>query len=328
MTNESTHSQPVEATNTADTPTSCSACGATDFEPNPIVGSDLMLAGKDKYSVFRCTKCGSGTTSPFVAEQDLGALYEGVYAPFDDFSVRRGLGSALKSVQKLVDWHFHHYTVASAVRQQQGSLLEVGCGTGRFGGAFVKRGWRVFGVEPSPIAAEHARHRGMTIHEGTLSTFEVPGEKFDVVMFRHSLEHVVFPREDLARVAAMLKPGGKLLIEVPNFGCWQVKTFGKYWFNLSLPLHRTHFTADGLRAATRSAGFEEVELKFKTGALCIPVSLEYRATGRWLHSTQWSNIALVLGSFVLLPLTMTLDRIRGGGDNMHYVARLENTSQI
>lgn len=279
-----------------------------------------MMGQPGEFAVFSCSACGSGTTAPFVAEEDLGSLYEGVYAPFEEYRLPRGLGWLLRLIRKVVDAHFRRFSIAAELQGEPGRLLEVGCGTGRFGQIFLDRGWTVVGVEPSPIAAEHARSRGIEIHEGTLSSFPASTEKFDAVLFRHSLEHVVFPRDELRRAATMLKPGGKLLVEVPNFGCWQVKKLKENWFNMSLPMHRTHFTDNGLRAATEAAGLEVSKLWFTTGSLSIPASLEHKFFGRWLHHSQISTLAITLLALVLLPITKPLDKLRGGGDNMRLVA--------
>lgn len=305
---------------TFQSPTTCSACGADDFLEDPIVGKDFMMGQPGEFAVFTCAACGSGTTSPFVAEEDLGSLYEGVYAPFEEYRLPRGLGWLLTLMRKIVDAYFRRFSIAAELRNQKGRLLEIGCGTGRFGQVLLDRGWSVVGVEPSPVAADHARSRGIEVHQGTMSTLPEPDQLFDAVLFRHSLEHVVFPREELRRAAALLKPGGKLLVEVPNFGCWQVKKFKENWFNISLPMHRTHFTADGLRSATEAAGLDVSKLWFTTGSLSIPASLEHKIFGRWLHRGQLSTLAITLLALLLLPITKPLDLIRGGGDNMRLVA--------
>lgn len=278
------------------------------------------MGNPGEFSVFRCSDCGSGTTSPFIAEEDLGSLYEGVYAPFAEYNLPRGLGWLLKLARKGFDAFSNRFSIAAELSGEPGQLLEVGCGMGRFGETFIDRGWSVTGVEPSPIAAEHASQRGLKMHVGTLKTFPKPDQKFDAVLFRHSLEHVVFPREELKEIGELLKPGGKLLVEVPNFGCWQVDSFKGDWFNLSVPMHRTHFTQAGLRAAAEDAGFTVKKLKAKTGALTIPASLEHRIVGRWLHRGQFSTLLLSIGSFVLLPITKTIDALRGGGDILILVA--------
>ena len=56
---------------------------------------------------------------------------------------------------------------------------------------------------------------------------------------------------------SLLKPGGFLCIEVPNFnGIWRV-IFGRYWLPLLMPQHLFHFTPDSLQRVAEKAGFEK-----------------------------------------------------------------------
>ena len=42
-----------------------------------------------------------------------------------------------------------------------------------------------------------------------------------------------------------LRPGGLVLITVPNFAWWQRRRFGNRWYHLDLPRHRVHLTPKG-----------------------------------------------------------------------------------
>jgi dihydrofolate synthase/folylpolyglutamate synthase len=50
------------------------------------------------------------------------------------------------------------------------------------------------------------------------------------------------------RARALVRPGGLVLVSVPNFGSWQRRRFGSRWYHLDLPRHRTHFSPAGLKA--------------------------------------------------------------------------------
>ena len=137
-----------------------------------------------------------------------------------------------------------------------GHAVDVGCGRGDLAGLLVDRGWRVTGVEPSASACRAARRRGVDARQGTLHDVELDSGAYDAAIFRHSLEHSADLAGDLATVVRALKPGGLVLITVPNFECWQRRRFGNRWYHLDLPRHRVHLTTPGLRAALNRAGAE------------------------------------------------------------------------
>src|SRR5207248_5561829 len=163
-----------------------------------------------------------------------------------------------------------------------GTLLDVGCGRGDLGAAFIRRGWRVSGVEPSPEACAVARRQGVDAREGTLDSVEFPDGSFDAVVMRHSLEHVPDPIADLGRVFRFVRPEGLLVISVPNFDSWERRRFGSAWFHLDLPRHRTHFTPQSLRLALTKTGFEVHPLETAGGAGALLGTMEYRLGARAL----------------------------------------------
>jgi SAM-dependent methyltransferase len=207
---------------------------------------------------------------------------------------------------------------AALDRLPAGRLLDVGAGSGDLGLALEPLGWRVVGLEPSADGCRRGRSRGLEMVEGTLQTIDVGelGSGFDAVVFQHSLEHVVDPGQDLARARLLLRDGGLLIVSLPNFGCWQRRTFGSAWFHLDLPRHRTHFTAKGLERLLRDTGFSDCELSTSTTTDGLPMSLQYRAFG---HRRFRSGVALYLGALVslpLLPASLAVSALRGGGDEL------------
>jgi SAM-dependent methyltransferase len=200
-------------------------------------------------------------------------------------------------------------------------LLDVGCGRGDLGAALVRRGWRVVGVDPSAEACAFARQRGVDATAGTLQSLRYEDESFDAVAMRHSLEHVPDPRADLAHVYRVLRPGGLLVISVPNFACWERKRFGSAWFHLDLPRHRTHFVPTALELALSASGFEPLRLRTSGDLSSLLSTLQYRFAGRLLWSGAPGFWAASTLGMALSPLTTLLDHLQGGGPVLHALAR-------
>jgi SAM-dependent methyltransferase len=250
-------------------------------------------------------------------EDELAEFYPQAYAPFE---IPRGpLARGMAILQRARDRRFP-LSELGAGRDGPGTLLDVGCGRGDLAQSWLGAGWRVLGIEPSPEAAATARRRGAEIIGETLSRATPEAASVDAVVFRHSLEHVVDPRLDLRRALTALRPGGRLAVIVPNWGSWQRRAFGQYWFPLELPRHRTHFTAAGLRAAIGSAGFDVVRVRPATPFITTTWSLQFRLFDRLLTR---SGPALLAGYAASLPVALVgaaLDARRGGGDFLHAAA--------
>lgn len=90
--------------------------------------------------------------------------------------------------------------------------MDVGCGLGTFMEAAVRRGYRVLGMEPSPVAAEQTRLLKLPVQSG----WPEGKNRFDAVTMLDVFEHVPDPAAVLENCREHLKDGGILLIETIN----------------------------------------------------------------------------------------------------------------
>jgi len=295
----------------------CLACGGPLAAGPALIARDRMHEVPGTWPVHECLGCASGTTLPPATDEELSDFYPETYAPFD---VPHGvLATAMGLLQRARDRRFPLSTLAA--RGGPGTLLDVGCGRGDLAASWIASGWRVLGVEPSPEAARIARARGVEIVGPRLADARLEAPRLDAVVFRHSLEHLPDPRADLRRAHDLLRPGGRLAVIVPNWGSWQRRAFGEYWFPLELPRHRTHFTAAGLQAAVTSAGFQGIDVRPATPFITTTWSLQFRLFDRLLTRR---GAALLAGYAVSLPVSLVsaaVDGRRGGGDFLHAAAQ-------
>ena len=136
-------------------------------------------------------------------------------------------------------------------------MLDIGCGRGLLLREFQVRGWEVQGTELSEPAARFARELlGLPVQIGLVEELNYPDAGFDAVVLWHVLEHVSDPGVMLAEIRRLLRPGGVLLVGVPNLASWEARLARDKWFHLDVPRHLTHLTGDSLRRALARAGFE------------------------------------------------------------------------
>src|SRR5262249_53472381 len=124
------------------------------------------------------------------------------------------------------------------------------------------RGWQVTGMDMSPHAVEQAkRHFGLDVVHGTLPHPAIAANSFEVITMGAVLEHLHWPHRVIAAAARALKPGGRLVISVPNFASWGYRFFGADWWPLELPRHLLHFTPATLRLLVEAHGLKVTELR-------------------------------------------------------------------
>lgn len=145
-------------------------------------------------------------------------------------------------------------------------LLDVGCGSGGVLAGFVAeyapRGVRVVphGVEISRELARLANERlaplgGQVLcNAATAGIQALPSRSFHAVLMSSYLEHESAPDEVLEAVRERLAPGGRLLIKVPNFACWNRTLRGARWCGFRFPDHVNYFTPRSLASLVQQSG--------------------------------------------------------------------------
>ncbi len=98
---------------------------------------------------------------------------------------------------------------------ESGRLLDIGCGTGEFLDVAEKKGFQVYGLEPSPKAHEIARTSHPVIR-GELKDVNFKEKHFEVITLWSVLEHVPKPRDFLRRLHSILKEKGLLALRLPD----------------------------------------------------------------------------------------------------------------
>ena len=161
-------------------------------------------------------------------------------------------------------------------------LLDVGCGNG----AFLQRAAEkaeVTGIDGSQYAKRHCERLGLDVRLGMIADFAgVFAEQFDTVCAFQLLEHVYDVRSFLDGLVAVTKPGGRLIIAVPNNEPY-IRRFDPY-SPLNCPPH--HIGLWNRTSLTKMADVMGL----------VPVEHHYcEVSGRWpveayLHARSMLNI--------------------------------------
>jgi len=156
------------------------------------------------------------------------------------------------------------------------ALLDIGCGRGQLANAARRLTYRVTGIECHPAALDVARDRVDELLPSDLADYRtitatLDDRKFDVILFADVLEHTVDPLSVLRFYLSFLKPGGRIVVSLPNIACWNRRLallFGRFDYEDSGIMDRTHlrfFTFRTAQALLGEAGLATVSVKHGPG---------------------------------------------------------------
>ena len=121
----------------------------------------------------------------------------------------------------------------------QSRVLDVGCGDGTLMGALIKqKGIDARGIELEENKVKQCISKGLSVIQGNAETElgQFPDKAFDFVVLSQTLQAFYQPENVLNE---LLRIGKKVIISIPNFGYWQIRTsllfFGKMPVTKSLP---------------------------------------------------------------------------------------------
>jgi SAM-dependent methyltransferase len=118
--------------------------------------------------------------------------------------------------------------IQAAGERIKGHILEDGCGVGMYVEHLSHFGGTVIGLEYDFERGTQARTRGSHIINGAGESLPFPSETFDLILSHEVLEHVQNDRAAISEMIRVLRPGGCIVLFVPNRG-YPFETHGIYW---------------------------------------------------------------------------------------------------
>lgn len=182
-------------------------CNFCDREDHVVLASINTPLTPEPSFLVRCTGCGLVYMNPMCPVEEEKEFYAHEYYKIGEER----------------HWHENRLSYFEQAFQrigdssQTGRLLDVGCGKGYFLEMARKRGWKVYGVDPSQEAVLFARNSlGLEAFAGELKDAHLESESFEVITAWNVLDHMYDPWGDVQEMSRVLKRGGLLGLRVLN----------------------------------------------------------------------------------------------------------------
>lgn len=231
----------------------CPWCGSARLRTR-LRAPDLLQRKPGRFTLDQCRDCGHAFQNPRLTPAGL-AFY---HRDFDE-SDPGGLPDPVLATRRS---HRRHRWDARLMREvgEPESWLDVGTGHAHFPAAAQE----VFpytsfdGLDPTPrVQAARAAGRIEEAHVGHLCDPRIAERlrgRYDVVSMFHHLAHAPDPRAELRGALTALRPGGHLLIELPDPRSAFALLLGKWWLPHGQPRHLHLPPLRNLRTELESAG--------------------------------------------------------------------------
>lgn len=224
-------------------PDICPLCH-TGPEKQAVVTPHVFGGGEGgRHAFFHCDHCDVRYQYPGLTPEEEACFYA---AEFEGFMASRagnkgGWHKAEEHIAANVPTRQRRMKYLAPYLDRNSNLLEVGCSSGFMLLHLAEGGHACTGIEPSGVFSEFVKSRGLAVYD-SLDQLKssVPNERFDIILHFFVLEHIADPVAFLKAQLALLKPGGKIIFEIPNaadplYSVYDIPAFERFYWSVAHP---------------------------------------------------------------------------------------------
>ncbi len=270
---------------------------------------DLMFNHYKRFDYNQCDKCALIFQNPLPSPIEIDAFYPNEYDIYEETSRIKQV-SALRKARLKNAFNYKHlvtpplHSLVSKLMYffnaqdfeipfiENGALLDIGCGNGRFLHSMHQLGWQSKGVEFNAHAVSVCHKSGLDVHHGDLLSANLSDASFDVINLSHVIEHVPDPKAIFSEVARILKPGGIFIVRTPNSEALGRAFFSTNWFANEVPRHLYLFSQKNLSAMGNTNNLMPINIKTSSSPKIILNSVDYVLNNRGKPSkkVKWKRM--------------------------------------
>ncbi len=257
----------------------CPICGSVSY--TTMYSDHNRRDGINCYGTYvRCTNCSLvylrerpdwKTIADFYSAIDSKHTNTGI-TNLEDIIERKNIPFWKNFVRK---FRFRPHSWPLAMADSKGrNILDIGCGCGAKLMEFAERKYNVWGVDVGLDAIKMCQNLLPDGHFfcGELQKTNLPENYFDFIRVDNALEHMPNCKDIVQKCYHLLKPGGKLLIYVPNGNGFTMRFMKKYSVSSWIPFHLQLFTPRSANLVMREVGFKDIRVYGYNPTSWIPLS--------------------------------------------------------
>ncbi|MGB5529122.1 MAG: class I SAM-dependent methyltransferase [Ignavibacteriaceae bacterium] len=269
----------------------CIICGQSGNNKEYLI-KEMMFGTRDPFSYLECSICGCLQIKQ--VPKDLSKYYPNNYYSLTSrkinflksfFVSRRdrhsiGIHSFVgKILTNYFPAPFYLKFLKVINAKLDWKILDIGSGAGEKLLALNKIGFKnILGVDPN-LAEDIDYNNGLKILKKSL--FDID-DKFDLILFNHSIEHMEDPVSILKETAKKMLDDSIVVLRVPVAGCYAWEKYGMFWDGLDAPRHLFIPTKKSLEILAEKSGFQIIN------QFCDSTSMQF-----WASEQYQKGISLI-----------------------------------
>ncbi len=208
----------------------------------------------EAYEIWQCNDCSFRFTQDAPSKDSIGEYYKSTdYISHSNNN--KGIINRLYHVVRNRTLITKQKLVEQVTEKRNGTILDVGAGTGFFAATMKRAGWSVTALEPDETARVNAVTHNHIQLMPLEQLFNLPLKSFDCITLWHVLEHVHDLHDYMEQFHKLLKQGGKLLIAVPNYTSYDCEHYNSNWAAYDVPRHLWHFSPTSMKQLSTQHSF-------------------------------------------------------------------------
>ena len=210
-----------------------------------------------KHKIIRCLECDHMQLFPVPTLNEDKKFYD------ENLQSKNinDVGSIKRARRKMMPDTTRRYQFIKKIIPKKSRVLEIGSGHGFFLEIMKTNGFDIIGFDISKEKRKYSKKiSNIPVYDININEKIPTVDKFDIVVLFHTLEHITEPITLLKNIKKLLKPKGKILIEVPNSDDFHLKLnkFYKefYWERA----HIHYFNSKSLKTVINLGGFKGIKI--------------------------------------------------------------------